>query len=520
MRRTRGPILACVLAACVIPAVASAADRSSVAGLTKPSDGGTPWTTSDIAALRRRVDDAFARSAGLRGAHVGLLAVDARSGAVVYARNAEDEFIPASNAKLVTGSAALARLGPAFRFHTEAVSDGAIVAGVLQGPLVIRGGGDALLNETALDDLIAALKRQGVQRLRDAPVIDASYFDRQPYPEGWTMDDMPYDYAAVVGAASFEENVVHLTVTPARAVGERALVVASPYGRVDVPSEGCAPTIDVRVIPLATTGARGSAANLDLRRDPWGCIDVVGTIPLGAKPERLDAAVPSPAAYLRGALLAKLAAAGIAIERTSGAMAGPIGAETFGKIPAAATATTLWTHASEPLPELLADFWYPSDNLLGEVLLKALGVARSGTPGSSAAGLALETDFLRSAGVDPTTVDLYDGSGLSRYDRMTPRSLVALLRYDWRSPSRDTVLDALPVAGVRGTLAHAYVGTPSERRLFAKTGGMLDVTNLSGYLATERHGALAFSFLIGDALGDDGAIAQTRAQILGALIGG
>jgi D-alanyl-D-alanine carboxypeptidase/D-alanyl-D-alanine-endopeptidase (penicillin-binding protein 4) len=220
-----------------------------------------------------------------------------------------------------------------------------------------------------------------------------------------------------------------------------------------------------------------------------------------------DVPVSDPPAHAADVLRRALADRGITVR----------GAVAPGVAPQGAVA--LWTHESDPLERLLADFWYPSDNLVGEALLKALGVAQSGVPGRSDAGVAAETAFLREAGVDPTTVSLVDGSGLSRYDECTPRALVQVLRHDWNSPDRDVIVNALPVAGVRGSLKKSFLGTPAERRTFAKTGGMLNVSNLSGYIATERRGTVIFSFLLDNALGEDEPIRTLRGKILSLFVG-
>jgi PBP4 family serine-type D-alanyl-D-alanine carboxypeptidase len=180
--------------------------------------------------------------------------------------------------------------------------------------------------------------------------------------------------------------------------------------------------------------------------------------------------------------------------------------------------TTLFSHASEKLPALLADFWYPSDNLMGELFLKTLGVLKSGAPGTDEHGAAVERDYLKSIHVDPATVTIADGSGLSQYDRITPRDLLAILQSDWNGPYRNIVLDALPVAGVRGTSKSAYLGTPAEKHVFAKTGSISHVRSISGYLRTRRHGAVTFSFMTDDWMEELGDLAKLRADLFSRII--
>jgi D-alanyl-D-alanine carboxypeptidase/D-alanyl-D-alanine-endopeptidase (penicillin-binding protein 4) len=182
------------------------------------------------------------------------------------------------------------------------------------------------------------------------------------------------------------------------------------------------------------------------------------------------------------------------------------------------SASVLWRHESDKFPQLLAEFWYPSDNLMGELFLKELGVVQAGEPGSDDKGRLLEQAFLRSIGIDPNTVTIADGSGLSQYDRITPRDLLTILQADWNSPYRQIVLNALPVSGVRGTLENSYLHTPAEYQVFAKTGSISHVRTISGFVKTKTHGPVTFSFLINQWMGEDqpggaAALAKVRAAV-------
>jgi D-alanyl-D-alanine carboxypeptidase/D-alanyl-D-alanine-endopeptidase (penicillin-binding protein 4) len=471
-----------------------AADMSSTGTLPKPSISGAGWSAQDIAHLQSDLDGMLSGEPALRGAHVGLYAVDARDGELLYARNADDDFTPASNVKLVTGSAALARLGGDFRLRTTLFATAPVRGGVIDGDLVLRGGGDPLLSASDLDAAAASLVAHGVRDIRGGIVTDASYFDDRSYGNGWAWDDLAYDYGAPVSALSLDDNAVQLTVYAATYSGTPASIVATPASSA------------YTVHNSVTTGPQGTKDTVALTRAADGSLDLAGAIPLGAAPDHFAGAVPDPPAFAADVLRNALAGRGVIVERGTAPGFAP------------ANGVVLWEHGSQPLRLLLADFWYPSDNLVGEALLKLLGVARMGVPGADAGGLDLELEFLREAGVDTRTVALVDGSGLSRYNQLTPRALVDVLQYDWNSPDRDIVLNALPVAGVRGTLKDAFANSAASGRIFAKTGSMLNITNLSGYIATHHHGAVTFSFLIDDALGDDAAISALRARVLSRFI--
>jgi serine-type D-Ala-D-Ala carboxypeptidase/endopeptidase (penicillin-binding protein 4) len=466
----------------------------------KPAAGGVPWTTGQIAALRREIVHDLSAST-LRGAQIGLLVRDTVRGTVIYSQNAEQDFMPASNFKLVVGSAALQRLGTNFSFVTNVASDAAPSDGVITGNLYLHGGGDAHLTAKDLDDAAAALAAKGIKRVSGALITDASRYDSQRYGFGWSWDDLPYYYAPAVTALELEEGTVHMTFAPGRSAGALAVLRVWPQSSTY--------TIDNELV----TSAAGSKDTSDIVR-PWNKPDTIvitGDYPLSAKESGdVNPAVPDPQAYAGDVFQRALAAHGITVN----------GGVHDGKMPA--TATLLWSHESEKMPKLLADFWYPSDNLMGELFLKELGVAQAGEPGTDDHGITLEDAFLRSIGVDPNTVTISDGSGLSQYDRITPADLVAILQADWNGPNRDVVLDALPVAGVRGTLQHAYTGTPAEGAVFAKTGSISHVRTISGFVRTHTHGALTFSFLINQWMGEQqpagpAALAKVRGVLLSHL---
>jgi serine-type D-Ala-D-Ala carboxypeptidase/endopeptidase (penicillin-binding protein 4) len=454
---------------------------ATLAVVPRPQVGGAPWTDAQIAALRAQLDMALGAPI-VRGAHVGFLAIDTVRGTLLYAHNPDDEFAPASNFKLLVGSAALANLGANFRFVTTVSSDSAPKAGTIAGNIYLRGGGDAQLRAADLHAAARALVAAGVARIDGSVITDASHDDAQRYAPGWSWDDLPYEYAAAVSALELENGVVHLYVSPGTAPGEKVSL------RVEPPSEAFTIEND------ATTGAPKSADTTDVVR-LWaqpGTIAVVGSYPAGApESDDLEPSVPDPAAYGGDVFLRALRDAGISV--ASGVRTGV----------SPASAVLLWQHQSPRMPELLADFWLPSNNLMGELFLKELGVARAGEPGSDANGAKAEADYLRSIGADPATVSIADGSGLSVYDRITPRDLVTILQSDWNGAQRDTIVDALPLAGVRGTLQEAFNGTPLQGAVFAKTGTARHVRALSGFLQTGLHGPITFSLLVNDWLGDD-----------------
>jgi D-alanyl-D-alanine carboxypeptidase/D-alanyl-D-alanine-endopeptidase (penicillin-binding protein 4) len=504
-------------AAIVTPAPGSAA-------IVTPAPGGAMWSTAETAALRRYLDALLASAPALKEAHVGVLAVATGSGDVLYARNADDAFAPASTLKLLVGSVALDELGADDRFWTAATlepgSDGA-------GVLTLSGFGDPLLAAGDLDGLAAAVAAKGGRV--GAVAVDATLFGDTSYPDGWTWDDFGEDYAARSSATTVEENVVHvhLRLDANGAVTASAAPLSDVFAAAAAAADtGAAPPArsqpdcraDGGFIVVRAKAKPGAQSDVDARVD-GPCVVLDGV--LGNDPTDIDVAVPDPPLYVGRIVLQALAARGVdlggaALERVPlgrglGASRAPAGG-------ALVLHSGLWSHRSPSLGEFLGPhFWIPSDNLVGETLLFQLALSRPATPATRAAGFEVERDWLRSIGVDPASATLADGCGMSQYDRITPRALVAILQHDWRGPNRWLVLDSLPVGGARGTI-EGIAGSDAAGRVFAKTGSMMHVRGLAGYLATKRHGAVTFAFNVDDWIGDYAALAKLRAQVLSRIV--
>jgi serine-type D-Ala-D-Ala carboxypeptidase/endopeptidase (penicillin-binding protein 4) len=492
------------------PAVAL--DRTPLTGIVKPGNGGASWGGTEIAALQTGLAADLAGAATLRGTHVGLLVLDT-AGHSLFAHGADDAFQSASTLKLLVGSTALDRLGPEYRFTTTVESAPSVSGGTT---LVLRGGGDPLLRATDLDAAAQAVADARLSPPLDL-VLDISHVaPSERNPPGWSLDDILAPYAPVIDGLPFEENRLHVQVVPG-AVGEPPTVdLPPPFRPQDVPPGSCqgGPTLLTFTI-AARTVAAGTESTLDAERGRCGDVVLTGVVPAGA-PEKIDVAVEQPEALARMTLVAALERRGIAVsppDPGAGPIAGVV-ALPYRREPAG---TVLWRHDGEPLRDLLADMWFPSDNLIAEMLLRELDVAANHRAGTAAGGIALERAWLRGIGADPSRTTLADGSGLSQYNRITPRILAAILSHDWTGPYRDLVLDDLPVAGRRGTLSGVMRSTPAEGRVFAKDGAMSHIRSLAGYIATRKHGTVLFVLLVDDWLGADPDLERLRAAVCGRL---
>lgn len=416
-------------------------------------------------------------------AHVGVLVKSLRSGEVIYSRDARKEFVPASNMKLVTAASALAVLGPEYRFRTTVTAAGPVVDGVLRGALVVRGTGDPTLSgrfATDARDTFRAwadsLRARGVTRVAGGIIGVDSAFAGPSLGAGWAWDDLDEGYAAEFGALQFNEGVVEVQLMPSRTVGDPGVAVLNP------------PTQYVHIDNRSTTTRPGTLANLHVSRDASGPgITITGAIPTDTPYVTLTVAVRDPTAYYLAVLRETLRGAGVAIEGQA------LPADEW---PADRTLeSTLFVYSSPPLREVLPGMMKPSQNWIAETLLRAVGM-EARREGSVAMGAAATDSVLRGWNLPASGLRMADGSGLSRYDLVTPELLVDLLIHLRQGPFGEILYASLPVAGMDGTLVRRMTIAPLRGNVRAKTGSLTGIRSISGYLTTAAGEPLVFSVLV------------------------
>jgi D-alanyl-D-alanine carboxypeptidase/D-alanyl-D-alanine-endopeptidase (penicillin-binding protein 4) len=441
--------------------------------------GAVPRLAPEVASLAASLDSTLADPALARSSW-GVIVESADSGQVLYRRNAARLFLPASNLKLLTAAAALARLGADFRWTTSVLARGPLEGGTLAGDLLVVGRGDPTFAVDATGDstdMLRALRpwadslaARGIRVIRGRVAGDGSAFLDPPLGRGWAWDDLAADYAAPVGALQFNESVAWIEVQPGRTPGSAASLRLVPR---ETP---------VRFFgTVATAPADSSVAQLTWSRAPFSdSVTVGGRLSAGHATVRLPVSVPDPTGYFEAALTETLEEGGIPV---------------FGAgAPAGAAAETLFTWQSPPLSQVLPLFLKPSQNQIGETLLRTLGLQAKGV-GSADSGRAAVRDVLSGFGVASDAYVLADGSGLSRYNEVAPEAIAAVLLAMYRRPDFSVLLNALPVAGVDGTLATRLVSTPAAGNAHAKTGSMTGVRALSGYVRTPAGETLVFVLL-------------------------
>jgi D-alanyl-D-alanine carboxypeptidase/D-alanyl-D-alanine-endopeptidase (penicillin-binding protein 4) len=165
-----------------------------------------------------------------------------------------------------------------------------------------------------------------------------------------------------------------------------------------------------------------------------------------------------------------------------------------GQTDTTARVDTLVTLASPPLSEILKALMKPSQNQIAEMLFRTVALEKYGSGRTDSASAVIKAQ-IGAWGAAANESVVRDGSGLSRYDYISPRTVVRILDAMRKAPTFNVYYDALPIAGVDGTIRNRMKGTPAENNVHAKTGSVALSRSLSGYVTTADKRMLIFSFL-------------------------
>lgn len=462
------------------PAAGPPAPPPSPAPVAIASHHRAPGPLPDTRAELRQAVDSLVALPEFRNALWGVLVVDPESGDTLYSRNADKLFLPASNMKLVTTAVALTKLGADYRYVTTLAARGPLRDGVLHGDLLVYGRGDPTVSDSMSGDAMAPLRAMadslyaaGVRHIAGRLLVGADAFPGPTLGFGWSWDDLGATYGAPVDELLFNDGFADVRVHAGPAPGDSVRAATAPANRYPILR------VAVRTVSASDT-AQLHAAPLRAATDTaTGVVELLGTLAAGDSASLAVPLVRPDAAYL-AALREALEDRGIAVD----------GAATD----STASVDTLARLESVPLARMLPAVLKPSQNQMAEMLLRTLALVQTGA-GVVDSGVRVETAQLEAWGASPDGFVLRDGSGLSRYDYLSPETIVRVLDAMRTSPAFDAWYAALPVAGVDGTLETRMRGTAAFGNVHAKTGSLANVRSLSGYASTTDGHQLVFSVI-------------------------
>ncbi len=512
MYRNRRPVVFLVLLLSVQLAFAAPHRRDSHPRSTK--NAADKKREKEPKLVRERIERVLNQPDIARG-FWGVEAVSLSTGKTLFTYNGDKLFTPASNTKLFTTAAALALIGPDYRFNTTVESNGTLDKyGRLTGDVVLVGRGDPNLSGRNLPYVAGPQRRQPpmivLQQLADQVIQkgvlyidgdivgDDTYFAFERYADGWSQDDMSREWGAPVSALTINDNVQFVRVQPGGNPGEKAFISIDPFPDYY--------QLDNRIM---TTPAGTGPRNVNISREPGSnLLTLWGTIPADDPGFHESLAIEDPAEFAARYFRRLLEERGVTVYGKARAKHLQLAnlstftvtamAQGGGDVPRNAPRTipslVLGSYQSQPLAADLPVVNKDSQNLHAEILLRLLG-REKGTAGTIEAGSEVLRGLLTQADIRSDEYVFYDGSGLSRQNLVTPHAIVKLLYYASKQPWGAQYAATLPVAGTDGTLAERFRNTPLQGKVEGKTGSLSHVSTLSGYATTASGERIAFSVM-------------------------
>jgi len=469
---------------------------------TKSSESAKPQPAQALicpAQLGARINATLARPQ-LSRSRWGVLIQTSLGSHTLYSYNAQQYFVPASNAKLLTTAAVLHHLGSQFRIRTSVYGSG-------DGALRVVGRGDPSFTDTQLTELAIQLSRQGIRQVNQL-IGEDDYFRGPAVNPNWEWGDIQADYGASINSLILNQNAVVLTLLP-QALGQPLRAV---WGD---PTEATR----WRLENDAVTAGSESQTSLNVNRDIGGpVLQITGQLGINSQPEAVALAVLDPAAHFLRHFRRALTTEGITVRQAVVKIdSRNVNADTRRSTQMSdlislylrpSTVRELAAIESPPLSQLLVETNQNSNNLYAEALLRILAVSAKPSLGAKVSntliakdptdelGLRVVKATLTDLGVNPASYVLADGSGLSRHNLVSPEAITQTLRAMAHSPEAAVYRASLPVAGISGTLQNRFRNTPAQGILQAKTGTLDGVIAISGYLDSPNYEPLIFSIIV------------------------
>ncbi len=427
----------------------------------------------------------------LQGAWWGGLAVYAdNKNETLFDLQADTRFTPASTLKLLTTAAALEKLGPDHRFETRLYATSLPDEnGVLNGDLYVRGGGDMTLGskrvkgaETypqVLKKWVRAVKEAGITQINGRVYADISLFDGPTIADKVNWENIGNYYAAPASALSLHDNLFAIHFKGELGHGQRVEVK-------DMTPQ--IPGVEIQSFVTADSKNKKDNAYVYGGPDQYN-LKIFGTIPTTLTGFTIQGAIPNPALFAVQAFTEALAQENIRVSEAP---------QVTLQAPDYENMKLLHTYYSPALKDIIFIINKRSFNLYADILLRQLAVA-DGKPGSIKNGVAALTKFLRENNLaDENDIVLYDGSGLSRDNMLTPRVLVNTLVFMMQSQNFGYYYRSLATPDDRGDLLvlRRFLKPKQSVEKVRIKGGTIDgVKALAGYVPNAEGRLIAFAFI-------------------------
>lgn len=397
------------------------------------------------------------RAHGVKEYGMSAFVQDVNSPKPLLAFQDQTSRAPASVMKLITSYAALGTLGPNYRWPLDVLTTGSIRNGTLTGDLIIKGYGSPEFDTAALRKVLRGIRQKGIRNVNGRIVLDNSYFNTLSKGAGAFDGKAQSAYNAKPDALLFNER---LNVFNLRVSGKRVRVTS------------LTPTHNLKIVNRMKRYKRSCKARMGVsHRGQQTIVTFTGGLARRCGTRSFARVISEPANMIYGSIRSmwKREVGGTLKTRFA-----------LGRAPAHAR-LLLKTH-SRTLAQILPAIAKDSNNVKARQLLLTIGAIKSGRQGTERNGANAINAWLTSRGLNFPELRIENGSGLSRYARISARHVGNLLTDAYRSPYRNILMQSLAIAGVDGTMKKRLRGTRVRGRGYFKTGTLRDVRSIAGYV--------------------------------------
>jgi len=422
----------------------------------------------------------FMTDGAVSNAAVSIYFADASTGEVLVASQPQIAVTPASVFKLITSATALEKLGKDFRFNTSVSISGKIENRILNGNLIVTGGGDPTLGSgyfnvnksEFLSKWVHAIKQAGIDSIAGNIVVDPSIYSDQDVVQNWLWEDIGSYYGAAAQGISVYDNSFEISFRTSDSIGGRSEIL---FIQPQIP--------DLVIENQVVSGSDNRDRSYVFGNPADNFRIVKGTLPKGKNDYRIASSIPDPAKLLAYELRKTLQDSLINIHGTI-------------EKKKTTSDSSLFKWESPALSEIIQQLNFESINLYAEHLLKQIGLTTYGD-GSTALGVKAVTEYWKEKGIDTRNLFIADGSGLSRFNAITAKTLVDVLLYMQKDSINFSVYEqSLPITGANGTMKNYFQESVLRGKAHVKSGSMTRVRSLAGYMPTKSGRTVAFTVMV------------------------
>lgn len=425
-----------------------------------------------------------------KNASIGFFVQDVNSGEVISSLNSDLSVAPASTQKLITTATALEILGSNYKFMTRLEYSGKIDknTGILDGNIIIKGGGDPSLGskyflqtktQQFLDNWARAIFKKGIKYINGKIIADASLYGYQTVPPKWTWEDMGNYFGAGANGLTFHDNLYSIFFNTSSVTGGKTKIVKTEPKIKKLKFEN-------HVISDAVNSDQSYIFGAPYTYFRY----IEGRLPLNQKEYEVKGSLPDPALFLAKTFKDKLKSYSINSDK----------ATTFRINPELKKTDTLkhkhiYTVYSPKLSEIIKLTNFKSINLFAEHLYKQAQLKLANSKLEKIDKKYIKK-YWKSKGMNTKGMFIFDGCGLSRYNGITAKQLVFVLRYmETKSENSEIYFNSIPLVGKNGTVKNMCKNTLAAGNMRAKSGSLRNVRAYAGYIKSKSGRELAFCII-------------------------